>query len=78
LLTDGSPSCGSSYIYDGTFSGAKRRSEAGVTAALLQQNGVEVFSQFQFEEADARLSQLQEASKANSFAHDFDGWCSEP
>lgn len=43
LLIDGSPSCGSSYIYDGSFSGA-RHPGMGVTAALLRQNGIEVYS----------------------------------
>lgn len=43
LLTDGSPSCGSGFIYDGSFSG-RRIDGAGVTAALLRQHGVAVFS----------------------------------
>ena len=43
LLIDGSPSCGSRFIYDGNFSGA-RHSGMGVTAALLRQNGIEVYS----------------------------------
>ncbi|KQV43710.1 MULTISPECIES: DUF523 domain-containing protein [unclassified Rhizobium] len=43
LLIDGSPSCGSGFIYDGSFSGNRRTGE-GVTAALLRQNGIEVFS----------------------------------
>lgn len=43
LLIDGSPSCGSGFIYDGSFSGSRQKGE-GVTAALLRQNGVEVFS----------------------------------
>ncbi len=36
-----SPSCGKSQIYDGTFSGARREGQ-GVTAALLEQNGIGV------------------------------------
>ncbi len=43
LLIDGSPSCGSGFIYDGSFSGSRHKG-AGVTAALLRQNGIEVFS----------------------------------
>ncbi len=43
LLIDGSPSCGSGFIYDGSFSG-NRRAGSGVTAAALRQAGVEVFS----------------------------------
>ena len=44
ILKEGSPSCGSSLIYDGAFSG-KRIPGRGVTAALLQQNGVKLFSE---------------------------------
>lgn len=44
ILTDGSPSCGSSYIYDGSFSG-NRHEGRGVTAALLAKNGIVVFGQ---------------------------------
>src|SRR2546423_1391842 len=46
ILKDGSPSCGSSFAYDGTFSGT-RVAEAGVTTAVLQANGVRVFSEGQ-------------------------------
>lgn len=42
VLTDGSPSCGSSFIYDGSFQG-RRIAGAGVTAALLRQHGIAVF-----------------------------------
>ena len=40
-LADGSPACGVSYIYDGTFSHAIR-SGLGVTAALLEKSGIEL------------------------------------
>jgi uncharacterized protein YbbK (DUF523 family) len=43
LLIDGSPSCGSDTIYDGTFAG-RRVVGAGVTAALLREAGIVVFS----------------------------------
>ncbi|MBB3944966.1 uncharacterized protein YbbK (DUF523 family) [Rhizobium skierniewicense] len=43
LLIDGSPSCGSVAIYDGSFSGRKQAGQ-GVTAALLGQAGIAVFS----------------------------------
>lgn len=46
LLTDGSPTCGSLVIYDGSFSG-QRRSGMGVAAALLREHGIEVFSDTQ-------------------------------
>ncbi|WP_211218131.1 DUF523 domain-containing protein [Marinobacter daepoensis] len=44
ILAESSPSCGSSVIYDGGFSGTKIPG-MGVTAALLRQHGVQVFSQ---------------------------------
>ncbi len=43
LLIDGSPSCGSVAVYDGSFSGRKHAGN-GVTAALFQQAGIAVFS----------------------------------
>lgn len=58
ILTDGSPSCGSTYIYDGNFNGT-RKAGMGVTAALLQQNGVRVFSQTQLELAAEYLDSLE-------------------
>jgi uncharacterized protein YbbK (DUF523 family) len=53
LLIDGSPSCGSGFIYDGSFSGAKRDG-SGVTAALLRQAGIAVYS-------DNEIDRLAEA-----------------
>ena len=50
LLKERSPSCGSSLIYDGSFSG-RRIPGAGVTAALLMSNGLLVTS-------EERLSEL--------------------
>ncbi len=43
LLTDGSPSCGSGFVYDGQFTGT-RIAGAGITAAWLRQHGVQVFA----------------------------------
>ncbi|WP_018915912.1 DUF523 domain-containing protein [Vreelandella zhanjiangensis] len=51
VLTENSPSCGSSAIYDGSFTGRKIAG-AGVTAALLRDNGIEVFSQYTIESAN--------------------------
>jgi uncharacterized protein YbbK (DUF523 family) len=55
LLTEGSPSCGSSRIYDGSFT---RRSIAasGVTTALLRQHGIRVFNQQQVDAAIRSLA----------------------
>lgn len=44
LLMDGSPSCGVSFIYDGSFTG-RRQSGDGATAALLRQHKIQVFDQ---------------------------------
>jgi uncharacterized protein YbbK (DUF523 family) len=57
LLTDGSPACGSSYIYSGRHDGSHRPGE-GVVAAALRQNGVEVFSQAEIDRLARRLSDL--------------------
>jgi uncharacterized protein YbbK (DUF523 family) len=57
VLKEGSPSCGTSFIYDGTFT-SRRVPEQGVTAALLRQAGIHVLNEFQFEEADRILTQL--------------------
>ena len=50
LLTESSPSCGSSQIYDGSFT-RQSINASGVTTALLQQHGIMVFNQFQIDEA---------------------------
>ena len=44
VLAEGSPSCGSSKIYDGTFKGNKIDG-VGVTATLLERNGIKVYNQ---------------------------------
>ena len=44
ILKARSPSCGHGQIYDGTFTGRLVRGD-GVTAALLLQNGVAVYSE---------------------------------
>lgn len=44
ILKDGSPSCGSTEIYDGQFNGTKTQG-VGVTTALLQQHGIRVYNE---------------------------------
>ncbi|MBT2574708.1 DUF523 domain-containing protein [Bacillus sp. ISL-51] len=44
ILKENSPSCGSSFIYDGTFSGQKIFGD-GITSALLKQAGCRVISE---------------------------------
>jgi uncharacterized protein YbbK (DUF523 family) len=58
ILKDGSPSCATSYLYDGTFRG-QRGAGQGVTAALLEQSGIRVFSERQVDEAAAYLASLE-------------------
>ena len=60
MLTERSPSCGSTFLYDGTFSSQLQPGE-GVTAALLRQHGIRVFSQHQLEEAAHLLDALDRA-----------------
>jgi uncharacterized protein YbbK (DUF523 family) len=44
VLKSYSASCGCSRIYDGTFSGKRKKGE-GVTAAILRKNGVKVITE---------------------------------
>ncbi len=53
ILKQNSPSCGSSMIYDGTFS-SKKIPGSGITASLLIENGIRVIS----EEDIAELREL--------------------
>ncbi len=55
ILKEKSPSCGSTAVYDGTFSG-KRIPGQGVTAALLRRNGIRVFSEKEVDAAGAYLA----------------------
>ena len=50
LLKDGSPSCGKTSIYDGSFSKVRRPGN-GVTTALLEKNGISVFSENEIKKA---------------------------
>ena len=61
VLKEGSPSCGTGFIYDGTFTSTKVPN-IGVTAAALQQSGLKVFSETQLAEADSLLRQLDAGS----------------
>lgn len=57
VLKEGSPSCGSSYVYDGHFA-RHRQPGAGLTAQLLRQAGLQVFSEKQWAQAHAWLNDL--------------------
>ena len=58
VLKDGSPSCGSAYIYDGSFSGVKKPGK-GVTTVLLQENSIRVFSEREIPKAAEYLKTLE-------------------
>ena len=58
ILKEGSPSCGSGYVYDGSFSG-RRKAGLGVTAALLERHGIRVFSEGGLEDAAACVRALE-------------------
>ncbi|WP_328595057.1 DUF523 domain-containing protein [Actinomadura macrotermitis] len=55
ILKEGSPSCGSHRVHDGTFSGRKVAGD-GVTAALLEREGIRVFSEDELPAVAAFLS----------------------
>lgn len=57
ILKEGSPSCGSLRIYDGTFGGRTIPGQ-GVTAALLERSGIRVFGEDRIPEAAAYLDRL--------------------
>lgn len=59
VLKEGSPSCGTGYTYDGSFTGT-RVPDTGVTAARLRRAGIRVFSEAELEEAGNLLSSLEE------------------
>ena len=48
LLKDGSPSCGSSMIYDGTFTKTKING-MGITAKLFKDNSIIIFNENEIE-----------------------------
>jgi len=58
ILKDGSPSCGSTYIYDGSFSGVKKPGK-GVTTVLLQENNIRVFSEGEIPKAVEYIKTLE-------------------
>ncbi|NIM92810.1 MAG: DUF523 domain-containing protein [Anaerolineales bacterium] len=57
ILKENSPSCGSTNTYDGTFSGTLVRGR-GVTAALLEREGIRVFNEHQIQEAAEYLNSM--------------------
>ena len=68
VLTDGSPSCGTTYVYDGGFAGGTTLG-MGVTAQLLTDRGVAVFAETQIEQADAYLRSEPETADGPTSCH---------
>ena len=58
ILKEGSPSCGSTFVYDGTFTGT-RVSGDGVAAALFRGYGVRVFSENDLDAAAEYVAALE-------------------
>jgi uncharacterized protein YbbK (DUF523 family) len=58
VLKEGSPSCGSGFIYDGSFT-SRRSTGKGVTAALLERSGIRVFSDLEIDRALDYLETLE-------------------
>jgi uncharacterized protein YbbK (DUF523 family) len=58
ILKEGSPSCGSSFVYDGTFS-KTRVSGEGMTARLLRERGIVVFSEEQLDAAAGYVTRIE-------------------
>ncbi len=58
ILKARSPSCGSKQVYDGTHS-KKLIDGMGITAALLSQNGIQVFDESEIDQALDAAEKLQ-------------------
>ena len=58
ILKDGSPSCGSRSIHDGTFSGHRVNAQ-GFTAARLAADGIAIFSEEEIDSAADYLKTLE-------------------
>ncbi|MEM7563296.1 MAG: DUF523 domain-containing protein [Pseudomonadota bacterium] len=65
VLTQFSPSCGSGEIYDGSFK-RRKKSGSGVTTALLRQQGIQVFDQFELDQAIKQLKSDSNREKPQS------------
>ena len=57
LLKSHSPSCGNTQVYSGSFNGV-RVPGSGVSAALLEQNGIQVFNENQIDALEQALALL--------------------
>lgn len=62
ILVDGSPTCGSSVIYDGSFTG-RTVPGRGVAAEELLRHGIPVFHEGQLAQAAAMLADLEKSER---------------
>ncbi len=58
VMKQDSPSCGSKYIYDGTFTDTKKKGQ-GLAVEYLRNSGFKVFGEEDLEEALAYLKQAE-------------------
>jgi uncharacterized protein YbbK (DUF523 family) len=58
ILKEGSPSCGSTFVYDGTFTSTRVDGE-GVTTALMRRRGIRVFSERELDAAAEFIAALE-------------------
>lgn len=65
ILKANSPSCGNKMVYDGTFSNRKIKG-MGLTAYLLEENGIKVFNETEINEAFDYLDSLEVLSTSHS------------
>lgn len=68
ILKENSPSCGSSFIYDGSFQGGLVPGE-GVTTALLRQKGIQVLNENSWEKALIPVSGKKKGGRKNDCDH---------
>lgn len=59
ILKEKSPSCGKSFIYDGSFAGVLKEGK-GVTAALFERNRIYIFSEKEIEKAVRFIKKIEE------------------
>ena len=58
VMKQDSPSCGSKFIYDGTFTDTLTEGQ-GMAVELLRRNGIKVFAEEDLEEAQQHLQKLE-------------------
>jgi uncharacterized protein YbbK (DUF523 family) len=68
VLKEGSPSCGTHRINDGSFTGRKIEGR-GMTAALLECHGIRVFSEDEIERAADYLHVIEDHGASKHGAH---------